>query len=161
MKNIIKPSSKQEDAMELVNLSTFLDTQPHRVLVLEDDLELSTVIERVLRSIDSTISLDWATSAEGAIAQLERMLMDESQPAYDLIVADIFLDGKSTGIDFWRTCQDLFPDTPVLITSALSLERFFATVGRHCISPPYLQKPFTVVECKQVFETMLRYSSRL
>ncbi len=132
---------------------------PHHVFVLEDDLELSLVIERVMRSIDSTISLDWATSAEAAIAQIEMILSHEKPQHYDLIVADIFLDGKSTGIDFWRTCQGLFPETPILIMSSLALDRFFTTIGQESISPPYLQKPFTVLECKQVFESLLNYAA--
>ena len=146
--------------MKLANLKTPKKAKPYRVLVLEDDMELSTVIERILRSIDSTIDLDWATSTEGAVARLEELLQDEHSSPYDLIVADIFLHGKSTGIDFWRMCQELFPDIPVLITSALTFDRFFATIGRHSISPPYLQKPFTAVEGKQMFETMLRFSLR-
>jgi len=133
---------------------------PYRVFVLEDDLELSLVIENVLRSIDSTIDLDWSTDAEGAITQLKNIVSVSPMLPYDLIVADIFLDGKTTGIDFWRTCQDLFPHTPVLITSSLSLDRFFATVGQESICPPYLQKPFTVSECRQVFENILHYFSR-
>jgi len=144
--------------MKDFNMEKWFRSGPSRVLVVEDDLELSTVIERVLRSIDSNVDMDWVTSVECAIGQLEKILLQRTLPTYDLIVIDIFLDGKSTGIDFWRTCQDLFPDTPVLITSALSLERFFATIGRDSISPPYLQKPFTAIECKQMFETMLKYT---
>jgi DNA-binding response OmpR family regulator len=145
---------------KVVDMKSLREPEPHRVLVLEDDWELSAVIERVLRSIDSTLSLDWATSAEDAIEHLKTNLQNGSFPPYDLIVADIFLDGKSTGIDFWRTCQELFPETPVLITSALSLDRFFTTVGRQCISPPYLQKPFSINECKNMFESMLSYASK-
>jgi CheY-like chemotaxis protein len=146
--------------MGLLKTKPYSRKKPFRVLVLEDDLELSAVIEHVLRSIDSTLSLDWATSAEGAIVQLTRNLKNDSECVYDLIVADIFLDGKSTGLDVWRACQDLFPETPIIVTSALSLDRFFSTLGSHSISPPYLQKPFTAMECKQVFENMLRYASK-
>lgn len=146
--------------MGFLKVTPHVRKKPFRVLVLEDDLELSAVIEHVLRSIDSNLSLDWATSAEGAIVQLTRNLKTHAECGYDLIVADIFLDGKSTGLDVWRTCQDLFPETPIIVTSALSLDRFFSTLGHHSISPPYLQKPFTARECKQVFENMLYYVSK-
>ena len=135
-------------------------TPPLRVFVLEDDMDLSAVIERVLRSIDPMISLDWATSAEEALAIIQPSSSPYDWPVYDLIVSDIFLDGKSTGIDFWRTCQESFPDTPVVMTSALSLDRFFSTIGRDSVCPPFLQKPFTPKECKQIFQNMLGYSSR-
>lgn len=144
--------------MELIKMNPM--PKAHRVFVLEDDLELSTVIEKVFKSIDSHLILDWATSVEAAVDTLEQFMTIDSDAPYDLIVADIFLDGRSTGIDFWRTCQEWFPETPILITSALSLDKFFATVGMHSISPPYLQKPFSPSECKQVFESMLRYSTR-
>jgi CheY-like chemotaxis protein len=146
--------------MELIQFKNVSRAKTPKILVVEDDLELSLVIEKVLRSIDNTLHLDWATSAEAAIEHLERNLVDESSRPYDLIIADIFLDGRSTGIDFWRTSQELFPNTPVLITSALSLDRFFSTIGTESISPPYLQKPFTLGECKQALETMLKYSAR-
>ncbi len=127
-----------------------------RALILEDDIELSTMMEQVLKKVAPNLWLDWATSAEEAMTRLEDVLASKNENPYQLIIADIFLDGESTGIDFWRSCQEIVPGTPVLITSALSLDRFFATVGQESISPPYLQKPFTPIECKQVFESLLK-----
>ena len=131
---------------------------PLRVLVVEDDQELSTVMDRILKSIDETISLEWATSAEDAIVLLKKMAETTPQAgkSYDLVVVDIFLDGKRTGIDLWHTCQKLLPNVPVLVTSALSLDKFFAAVGSDSITPPYLQKPFSPRECKQAFEGILK-----
>ena len=146
--------------MNLGSMKAYHQASPYRIFVLEDDLELGALIEHVLRSIDSRVHLDWATNADWAMAELNRAMVDGTSFPYDLIVADIFLEGKTTGIDFWRTCQELFPDVPVLVTSALSLDRFFSTVGRQSICPPYLQKPFTTRECKQVFESMLRFGER-
>ena len=134
-----------------------IPNRPLQVFVLEDDLELSTVIEKVLRSIHPDIHLDWVTSAESAINQLHSIAHTAAILPYDLIVADIFLDGKRTGLDFWQVCQEYFPSTPILITSALSLDRFFAAVGKHSISPPYLQKPFSLLECKNTLESMISF----
>jgi response regulator of citrate/malate metabolism len=145
--------------MELLSKHSGPASHPLRALVLEDDIELSTVIEKVIKMIDPKIILDWATSAEEAVTHLESVMKSVSHPHYDLIVADIFLDGDSTGIDFWRSVQELCPGTPVLMTSALTLDRFFATVGRQSISPPYLQKPFTLTECKQSIEPLLGFAA--
>ncbi len=135
-------------------------SEPLRVFVLEDDLELSAVIEHVLRSVDSTISLDWATSADEAISLLRENRMNRPGMPYDLIVIDLFLDGKTTtGIDCWKICQELFPDVPIILTSVLSLDRFFSMIGRQSISPPYLQKPFTISECRHMFMNMLGFKS--
>ena len=141
--------------MSLFGLRRHPHNQPRRVLILEDDIELSMVIERILKSIDSRIILDWATSAEFALEQLKGSASIHYSAPYDLIVADIFLDGKSTGIDFWRICNDSYPDIPIIITSALGLDRFFSTIGHEAISPPYLQKPFTSGECRQAFKYLL------
>jgi DNA-binding response OmpR family regulator len=145
--------------MEVSKFKLYQEVEPFRVFILEDDLDLGPVIENVIRNMSSTIILDWATSVDNAISYLRAHLEDPSQPPYDMIVADLFLEGKTTGIQFWKTCQELFPKTPILMTSSLSLDRFFKIIGKDSITPPYLQKPFTLNECKQMFEALLSYSS--
>jgi CheY-like chemotaxis protein len=125
-----------------------------KILVVEDDLELSTVIDRVLQSIDPMITVDWVTSAEQAVALIK------DKKAYDLIVTDIFLDGTKSGVDLWKLCQERLPRIPVIVTSALPVDRFFAILGKDSISPAYLPKPFQLTECQQMLEGMLRYAER-
>lgn len=131
-----------------------------KVLVIEDDVELITILDRVLKTIDPKINTDWVTSAEQAAAILEENIRTHNFQPYDLILADIFLEGSSTGLDVWKMCQQYFPDVPVVVTSALPVDKFFAAIGRDTISPPFLAKPFLAKECKQVLEGILTYSSR-
>lgn len=131
-----------------------------KVFILEDDKELMPVFKKVLESIDPTVLLDTATSVEDAIKILELRNRDANESPYDLIVADIFLEGQSTGLDFWHTCEKLYQDTPVIITSAMPVDQFFATLGNKTISPPFLAKPFSVGQCKQMFEGMLKYKMK-
>lgn len=135
-------------------------TKLNRVFILEDDIELGFVIENILKSVDSHVTVDWATQAEQATFELKRLAAEGKKLPYDLIVADIFLDGQATGIDFWRTCQDLFPEIPVVITSSMNLDRFYVALGEQCISPPYLQKPFSLIECQQTFKAMINYNQK-
>lgn len=131
-----------------------------RVLVIEDDLALTTVIDRVLRIIDPDIRIDWAVSAEEAASRiLDRARNQEGHP-YDLILADIFLEGEVTGLDFWRLCQRVFPDIPLVVTSGLPVDRFFRVVGPDEPSPPFLPKPFSVDECYDVLSGALRHGTR-
>ncbi|MCC7440268.1 MAG: hypothetical protein IT285_01460 [Bdellovibrionales bacterium] len=131
-----------------------------RVLVIEDDLALSTVIDRVLRELDPEVRVDWAVSAEEARAILrERVRREDSLRPYDLILADVFLDGEHTGLDFWRWCQREFPDLPLVVTSGLPVDRFFRALGPDEPSPPYLPKPFTVDECFDVLSGALRHGT--
>jgi response regulator of citrate/malate metabolism len=131
-----------------------------KVFILEDDLELLPVFKKVLESIDPTVLIDTASSVEDAIKILELRNRDANESPYDLIIADIFLEGSSTGLDFWHTCEKLYQDTPVIITSAMPVDQFFATLGNHTISPPFLAKPFSIGQCKQMFEGMLKYKMK-
>ncbi len=129
-----------------------------RVLIVEDDLDLVTVLETVLQSIDRGIELDWATSAENAIIQLKNSNNNSTIQNYDLIIADIFLDGESTGIDLWNKCHEFCIDVPIIIMSSLPTHKYFAALGQQAISPPFLTKPLVLNECKQLFESMLNYN---
>jgi DNA-binding response OmpR family regulator len=127
-----------------------------RVLVIEDDLCLETILCRILKAVSPEIEIDWLTSAEEALLRIEPT-RGIAEGGYDLVLADIFLDGHTTGIDFWETCQALRPDLPVLLMSGMPIDEFFRTIGRESVSPPYLPKPFSVGECGQIIESMLKY----
>jgi CheY-like chemotaxis protein len=130
-----------------------------RVLVIEDDLCLETILSRIIKSVAPEVEIDWTTSAEDA---LDRIQGGRLVPAkkYDLILADIFLEGAKTGIELWETCQTNFPDTPVLLMSGMPIDEFFRQVGREAVSPPYLPKPFSVGECGQIIGSMLKHRPR-
>jgi CheY-like chemotaxis protein len=132
-----------------------------RVLVVEDDLDLLTVLETVLKSIDPAVQIDWATSAENAIIQLKETKKGTSEQVYDLIVADIFLNGESTGIDLWNQCNQICPKVPVVIMSSLPLNKYLTVLGPQAISPPFLEKPLALGECRQLFEGMFSYSRKV
>ena len=131
----------------------------HRVLVVEDDLDLHFVLEAILKSIDPWVELDWATNAEHATLQLKESVRAVNRP-YDLIVADIFLDGESTGIDLWNDCHEICPEVPIVIMSSLSTHKYLAALGTQAICPPFLSKPLELTECKQLFEGMFTYGHR-
>jgi response regulator of citrate/malate metabolism len=135
-------------------------SKPRRVLVIEDDMELTTILERVLRVIDSKVQIEWATSAEEATSKLVNRARHTKGPPYDLIVADIFLEGNETGLDLWKLCAQAFPDVPIVITSALPIDKYFTAIGQDMITPPFLAKPFTASECRQVFKGMFEYADR-
>jgi DNA-binding NtrC family response regulator len=144
------------------NIHSGASTSPNglRVFILEDDQDLLPVFEKILHSIDPLYCMDTASSVEAAIQILEKKNREASESPYDLIVADIFLEGESDGLDFWHTCEKLYPDTPVIITSGMPMDQFFARLGNQRISPPFLAKPFSMGECKQIFEGMLKYKMR-
>ena len=67
---------------------------------------------------------------------------------YDLIVIDIFLDGRETGVDLWdHLNEESLQDVPVIMTSGISEERFADLMGKYSIMPKFLRKPFQMEAC--------------
>ena len=129
--------------------------QHKSVYVVEDDIELSTLMDRVLKSIDQDVSLDWSTSAEEASLTIDNACKSGVRKPYDLIIADVFLDGNQSGLDFWNLCKREYPKIPVVLTSVSRLENFFPPDTDVKDRPIFLQKPFTMNECKKLFRSLL------
>lgn len=125
------------------------------VFVVEDDLELSAVIDRILISIDSTLKLEWATSAEEAISTLEKKSQIKSNKPYDLMICDIFLEGARTGVDLWKYCHTQYPDMKILIISGMELDKLTALLDSDEPAPIFLSKPFSVSDCSNLLERLL------
>ena len=130
--------------------------KPYRVFVVEDDLDLRLVFQSVLSAVHPYLLLEWASSAEAAVDLLENKIGESSGSPFELIVADIFLEGTATGLDFWRLCQLMYPEIPLIVTSGMSVEKFTQIIGEGITAPPFLAKPFSLCECQRVFEGVTR-----
>ncbi|MDO9182918.1 MAG: response regulator [Bacteriovorax sp.] len=125
------------------------------VFVVEDDLELSSVIDRILISIDPTLHLEWATTAEEALTTLIKRSKDKMQNPYELIICDIFLEGASNGLDLWKYCQKNFPTMKVVIISGIEPLKLQSLLGVSPEEPLFLSKPFSVTDCSNLLEKLL------
>jgi DNA-binding NtrC family response regulator len=123
------------------------------VLVIEDDVSSDLILREILMGISKDMKVTSINNAEEALRHLAHETA--AHRAYDLIVADIFLSGKATGIDLWAACRELLPRTPVLMTSGISMLQFFATIGRDEIAPSFLPKPYELTECRHLIRSML------
>lgn len=139
-----------------LNLNNQRKKTKQKILVMEDDPELEYLIEKVLKNINPSIQLDWAVSTEAGLTNLMKTLKDTDHPHYDLIISDIFLEGESTGVDFWRICREHFPCTPFIMTSSLSVEQFTSMAGKKARKPAYLKKPFSLYVCENLCKKMLK-----
>ena len=119
----------------------------NKVLIVEDDVSLSTLLTRVLEDLAPNVEIDWATSGEEAEAYLRKEGKVFGKKPYDLVIADIFLEGEVTGLDIWKLCDNEYPETNILVTSSLPVERFVSCLKNEFACPPYLPKPFTMAEC--------------
>jgi DNA-binding NtrC family response regulator len=125
------------------------------VFVVEDDLELSAVIDRILLSIDPTLQLEWATTAEEAMATIIKRSREKTQTPYDILICDIFLEGASNGLDLWKFCHTHFPQMKVLIISGIEFDKLNTLLDTQDEPPLFLSKPFSVSDFSNLLEKLL------
>src|SRR5262245_27399280 len=78
-----------------------------RILVIDDDQEVLSVIRRIVEDAGHTVST--ALDAEGGLAQFR------AEP-HDLVLCDVFMPGKS-GIATLKELRLLSPDVRVIVMS--------------------------------------------
>ena len=106
------------------------EAEPRRVLFVEDEPALRISYERFFRP---RFSMDFAATGAEAMAQLEA-------GAPDVLVLDMRLP-DTDGIDLLRRIRELYPDLPVIITTAyLSIEPQLQVLD--LTYSGYLVKPF-------------------
>jgi len=130
------------------------------VLIIEDDLELSSVIDRIIRCIDPSITVDWCTSAEEAIGQLAGSVDVGQRPPYQLIVSDVFLDGEKNGMDFLSYCHQHKLNLQILMMSSTERHKLFlGNVDSNYAF--FIQKPFSIHECRLLIQNLLFPENKL
>jgi response regulator of citrate/malate metabolism len=140
---IIEEIQKFESKPQNLDL---LNYKLNKVLIVEDDLSLSNLLCEVIETFSPEAEIHTATSGEEAEEYLKREAEIKYSP-YDLVVADIFLEGETTGLDVWKMCDEKYPKTEILVTSSLPVEKFKSYLKNADSCPPYLQKPFSLEEC--------------
>jgi signal transduction histidine kinase/DNA-binding response OmpR family regulator len=117
-----------------------------RVLVVEDDETVADVLREVL--CDQPFQLEFATSAEAALARIPEM-----RP--DLILTDISLPGKS-GLEVMREARVMDPEVAViLMTGYASVQTAIDALRQG--ADDYVTKPFDdIAELPAMVEKRLR-----
>ena len=112
-----------------------------------------SIIDRILKSIDPEIALDWSTNAEEAIQKIKKFIKKGLKKPYQLIITDVLLDGSKTGIDFWKFCFQNYKNIPIVLTSSTHKDILFPNgVPDHIV---FLQKPFSITDCKKLLKNIL------
>ena len=124
------------------------------VLVVEDDLSVSNLIERVLRGISPGLQLDWSTSAEEAMNFFNVASGSSAPCPYDLVICDFYLEGPKTGLDFWYFFRNQYPEVPFVLMSSVDLDDFFEA-DESTEVPYFLKKPFDIGPCRIFFSRIL------
>ena len=119
------------------------DTPTTKVLVVEDDPDLSVLIARVMREIDPLIKVRMASSVDEAT-----LCLDE-EGSFDLILADYMLADSRNGYELRELCLEKSPTSNFAMMSSMPLD--FPDVPEGS----FLQKPFSPTEAMQFIERRL------
>lgn len=129
---------------------------PARVLVVEDDDCLTPLIERAVFDLEGEPEIHWAVSLEEAVAKFIHSADVLQKEPFDLIIADIFLEGPGTGLDLFKVIHGTYPKIPFLVTSSIPYEQVLANVPpQYTHNMSYLRKPFLFAQCKEQIGNLL------
>ena len=121
-----------------------------RILIVDDDRDTCTFIESLLAGSDRDIVSE--SDPEAAIARIRR------EP-FDVLVSDINLSARETGLDVLRTFKAEHPASQaVLISGFGTLET--AVEAMRAGAFDYISKPFDIAEIKRTVERALAQAGR-
>jgi DNA-binding NtrC family response regulator len=131
-------------------------TFPKKILVVEDDTSMTVLLGKAILEVFSDAEIQWATSLEQAVTQLIQNTDIAEKIPYDLIIADIFLEGNGTGLDLWKVLSRTYPTIPFLVISSISEEQVISAVPEEQKSSlVYMKKPFQFSQCKESIRNIL------
>ena len=120
-----------------------------KVLIVEDDLFLAAIVGRAVYDINADSDIDWATSLEQALGKVIQGIDQIGESPYELVIADIMLEGRGTGLDLWKVFCRTYPQVPVMVISSLSKNEVINAVGAESQDNlNYLKKPFSMGDLK-------------
>ncbi|AGH95453.1 response regulator [Pseudobdellovibrio exovorus] len=132
-----------------------LDNHTRRILVVEDDPSMTIMLKSSIAGAAPDAKVCYASSIEQALAKILQSADISNDNPYDLIVADIFLEGHSTGLDLWKVISSTYPNLPFLVISSVSEQEVRKAVGEEDQSQLiYLQKPFSVKAFKDKVQSI-------
>lgn len=122
-----------------------------RVLVVEDDLSLQPLWNHIIHEAYPKARVDWATTEEVA-ERLIRQRFKRGRP-YNLVISDVFLAGRKTGIDLWTRFGEAAGK--FIFVSVLPKEKFEMLMADDMGYPIFLQKPLRPRLCKELVEELV------
>lgn len=118
---------------------------PHRILIIEDNLDLAQLVALHLRDVGYSVEIE----SEG-----RQGLSRTRSHVFDLVILDIMLPG----LDGLAVCQEIRrngPHLPVLMLTSKSSE-VDRVVGLELGADDYVTKPFSVLELLARVKALLR-----
>jgi len=111
--------------------------KPKRVLIVDDALELGRLLKATLSSLDSSIDIKVAPTAEEAFLEI-------SKQKIDLLVTDFRLPGMS-GAELVKRIRQTQPEIKVILITGVS-ETQMPEEGKNLIVDFFLKKPMEIAD---------------
>ena len=121
-----------------------------RVLVVEDDITFRPFWVSVIGRCANQVRIDWAKSVVEAEAKIREAFRGGNP--YDLVVADIFLEGGRTGLELWNDFREEAGNFMFVSGHSLNEEDIRMSLDFGC--PVYMQKPLSAEKCVRAVRTM-------
>jgi CheY-like chemotaxis protein len=123
-----------------------MESASRRILIVDDDVELATLLRQALRDVGNDVEIQLARDADEALAKI-------SKRAFDLVVTDI----KMTGLDGLQLVEILKRLDPTIKTIAMTAysSAEIESQARSLHVYHYIAKPFTIGEFRRVVREAL------
>ena len=121
------------------------------VLIVEDDRAFWPFWEKVFSIHGAKAHIDWAAT-EAEAERLIRARFRSARP-YDLVIADVFLEGTGTGVDLWNRYGEEVANFIFVSGAPLSTQNLLMSLDFGC--PVYLKKPLSAKKCLEVVDDVL------
>lgn len=130
--------------------------RPEKILVVEDNISQLLLIQKAIYKVRPQAEVYSAVSLEEAFTILIKNASIEEKNPYELIIADIFLEGNRTGLDLWRVLRGTYPGIPIIVISSISEEIVMSTILENEKKDMiYFKKPFMVTELQAKIKEVL------
>lgn len=128
------------------------ESSQKRILIVEDDMTLKILWQHIVKKLDFTADVQWATSEGTAQRAIDEVRKKGGH--YDVVICDIFLSGNNTGIDLWRSQRD--EPTEFIFTSGVSQDKFQKLLESENGFHIFLPKPLDPRLCIAALNTALK-----
>lgn len=144
---LLLPRSRQVlavDGAAVRRVEAPVSTSGHCVLLVEDDAEVGTLVEEMLRALGcEVVHARSAHSALGALADGRRV---------DLVLSDVMMPGGTNGIELAKEVRRRRPGLPIVLSSGFAES---VSSQAHDLHIPLLRKPYALEELRLAVEGQL------
>lgn len=124
------------------------------ILVVDDDLSLKPLWKAIFSRHSRLAQIKWVVSAEEG-RRLVRSTSEAGNNCFDLVIADLFLAGSETGLDFLRCPEVLALGAKTILTSSAEQANLEVLCQQRLPGAKVIAKPLNVVKCERLLRDWL------